>query len=175
MIMEAPQLTLYPKISSPFLAVPLYPRKEEGQDEGMMFEINRLPPIFIILRMRENRYAFEVSLNISTVSFRAKARNLVSLSSFAAYFCLLDTQMAVMLFVLNDIVMRASLLRQYIRNLYCRIRNFVSLLLRPFSRREKDRMRERKYIISRSPIPALPNGEGVFSRLPGLCHTEENI
>ena len=150
----------------------------------MMFEINRIPPIFSVLRMCESRLVFEVRLIISTmlclistVSFRAKARNLVFMP-LATNYCRLAAQRGIKLLASNDIVMRASLEHKSVCKLYSVIRFLVCSLIRPFSRREKDRMRERKYIFTRSPHPIpLPEGEGVLSRLPGraFCRAEERL
>jgi hypothetical protein len=112
------------------------------------------------LRIYESRLVFEESLIISTVSilisavsFRAKAINLVSAPSSEPSICRIASQRSFNHFTRSDIVIRASLACTFIRNLCCQIRNYVSLLERPFSRREKARMRERKYIFIRSPHP----------------------
>ena len=84
----------------------------------MMFEMKRLPSIFSILHMCEGRLVFEASLIMSTVSFRAKAINLVSVPPFATYFFWFDIQRSV-----------NHLASNYI---------FKSLLARPFSLRERE-------------------------------------
>jgi len=136
------------------------------------------------LRIYESRLVFEGSLIISTVSFlisavsfRAIVRNLVFMP-LATNYCRLAAQRGIKLLASNDIVMRASLEHKSVCKLYLVIRFLVCSLIRPFSLREKDRMRERKYIFTRSPHPIpLPEGEGVLSRLLGraFCRAEERL
>ena len=109
----------------------------------MMFEINRIPPIFSVLRMCESRLVFEVRLIISTmlclistVSFRAKARNLVFMP-LATNYCRLAAQRGIKLLASNDIVMRASLEHKSVCKLYSVIRFLVCSLIRPFSLRTR--------------------------------------
>jgi len=130
------------------------------------------------LRIYESSLVFEVRHIISTVSFRAKARNLVSVPPSATKFCRIAIRRGIKLFALNDSLMRASLERHTVWKLYSVIRILVRFLVRPFSLREKARMRERKYIFIRSPHPIpLPEGEGVLSRLLGraFCRAEERL
>ena len=163
---------------SPFFRAPLInssPRRKPGSrflkdmDSGFRrnegIGINQ--SLLSCLRIYESRLVFKGSLIISTVSFlisavsfRAKARNLVSATSSVPSFCRIASQRSVNHFTRSDIVIRASSACTFIRNLYCPIRNLVHLLVRPFSLREKARMRERKYTFTRSSNP-LPMGEGL--------------
>jgi len=180
---------------SPFFRAPLInssPRRKPGSrflkdmDSGFRrndgIGINQ--SLLSCLRIYESRLVFKGSLIISTmsflisaVSFRAKARNLVFMP-LATNYCRLAAQRGIKLLASNDIVMRASLEHKAVCKLYSVIRILVRSLVCPFSLREKARMRERKYIFTRSPHPIpLPEGEGVLSRLPGraFCRAEERI
>jgi hypothetical protein len=179
---------------SPFFRAPLInssPRRmpSRAQEPGSRFlkdmdsgfrrndGIGNNQSLLSCLRIYESSLVFELRHIISTVSFRAKARNLVSLL-FITSFCQIFAQSGIKYVAQNDMAMRASVKRDSVWKLSSVIRILVRSSARPFSLREKARMRERKYIFIRSPHPIpLPEGEGVLSRLLGraFCRAEERL
>jgi len=126
----------------------------------MKFEIRKFLPGVSFFRILGRVDELMGVLINSTLSFRARARNLV-LMTLATGFCRIAAQGSVNHFARNNIVMGASLERHSIRKPYSVIHVLVRSLVRPFSLREKARMRERKCTFDRSPNP-LPMGEEIM-------------
>ena len=148
--------------SFPFPAGPRCPRRGAGLGEDMMFEFKRYPIIFRFLRKSARECIFEETLLRLALSFRAKARNLVSAPPSRTSYRRLAAQ-SVNHIARNDLVTQASSARYFVLKSDCPIRNLIHLLVRPFSLWEKVRMRENKYIFTRPPhLSPLLEGEGII-------------
>ena len=139
----------------------------------MMLKFKKFLPIFSFLRRSERRRVFEEGLIRLTLSFRAKARNLVSAPPSRISFSRFSAQNSGNHFVRNDLVTQASSTRYFVLKSDCPIRNFVHLLERPFSLWEKARMRGNVFM-RLAPLTLSLVNEVPFTRERGFLNSSLN-